>query len=142
MFFCIQHLLQDLIAEDPSRSMFIPVILSSDKTIVSIATGHNQYWPVYMSISNIHNNVQRTHRNGLVLLRFLTILTSESYILIIFISLINKDCWLANKKTRDNAHFCKFRCQLLHSSLTKILESLKPGMTIPEVVHCPDGHFR
>ena len=23
-----------------------------------------------------------------------------------------------------------------------MLESLKPGMTIPEVVRCPDGHFR
>lgn len=24
----------------------------------------------------------------------------------------------------------------------KILKSLKPGLTIPEVVHCPDSHFR
>jgi hypothetical protein len=24
----------------------------------------------------------------------------------------------------------------------KILKTLKPGMTIPEVVHFPDGHFR
>jgi hypothetical protein len=23
-----------------------------------------------------------------------------------------------------------------------MLESLKPGMTTPEVVRCPDGHFR
>jgi hypothetical protein len=60
---------------------------------------------------------------------------------ILFISLIDEDSRLANQKSRDDVHFRKFRRQLLHSSLAKILESLKPGMTIPEVVRCPDGHF-
>lgn len=71
--------MQDLIAEDPDTigSMFVPIILGSDKTTVSVATGHNQYWPVYMSIGNIHNNVRRAHRNGLVLLGFLAIPKSE-----------------------------------------------------------------
>jgi len=49
---------------------------------------------------------------------------------------------LATNETRDDADFRKFRRQLLHSSLAKILESLKPGMTTPEVVRFPDGHFR
>jgi hypothetical protein len=66
--------------------MFIPIILGSDKTTVSVATGHNQYWPVYMSIGNIHNNVRRAHRNGLVLLGFLAIPTSASYIPIIHLA--------------------------------------------------------
>ena len=57
--------------------MFVPIILGSDKTTVSVATGHNQYWPVYMSIGNIHNNVRRAHRNGLVLLGFLAIPASK-----------------------------------------------------------------
>ena len=57
--------------------MFVPIILGSDKTTVSVATGHNQYWPVYMSIGNIHNNVRHAHRNGLVLLGFLAIPTSK-----------------------------------------------------------------
>jgi hypothetical protein len=43
---------------------------------------------------------------------------------------------------RDDASFHKFHHQLLYSSLAKILESFKPGMTTPEVVHFPDGHFR
>ena len=38
---------------DNRGSMFIPIILGSDKTIVSFATGHNKYWPVYISIGNI-----------------------------------------------------------------------------------------
>jgi len=39
-------------------------------------------------------------------------------------------------------NFRKFRHQLLHSSLAKMLDSLKPAMTKPEAVRCPDGHFR
>ena len=49
---------------------------------------------------------------------------------------------LASHEICDDAGFHKFCCQLLHSSLAKILESLKPGMTTPEVVCFPDGHFR
>ena len=30
--------------------MLVPIILGSDKTTVSVATGHNEYWPVYLSI--------------------------------------------------------------------------------------------
>ncbi|KAF8224104.1 hypothetical protein L208DRAFT_1513386 [Tricholoma matsutake] len=115
----------DIIAEDPETHgvVFCPIIFGSDKTTVSVATGHNEYWPVYLSIGNIHNNVRRAHRNGVVLLGFLAIPKSTH-------------------EFRDDASFHKFHHQLLHSSLAKILESLKPGMTMPEVVHFPDGHFR
>jgi hypothetical protein len=49
---------------------------------------------------------------------------------------------IANNENRNDADFRKFRRQLLHSSLAKILESLKPFMTEPEIVCCADGHFR
>jgi hypothetical protein len=49
---------------------------------------------------------------------------------------------LAGHEFRDDASFRKFHRQLLHSSLAKILESLKPGMTTPEIIRFPDGHFR
>lgn len=39
-------------------------------------------------------------------------------------------------------NFRKFRRQLFHTSLQTILESLKPGMTSPEIVRYADGHFR
>ena len=66
---------QDIIAEDPENhgAMFVPVILGSDKTTVSVATGHTEYWPIYGSIGNIHNNVRRAHGAGLVLVGFLSI---------------------------------------------------------------------
>jgi hypothetical protein len=49
---------------------------------------------------------------------------------------------LASNEFGNDAAFRKFRRQLLHSSLAKVLESLKTGMTIPEVVRFPDHHFR
>ena len=53
--------------------MFIPIILGSNKTTVSVATGQNDYWPVYLSVGNVHNHVRRAHRNAVVLLGFLPI---------------------------------------------------------------------
>jgi hypothetical protein len=68
-----------MIAKDPETvgSMLVPIILGSDKTTVSVATGNNEYYPLYLSIGNIHNNVRRAHRNGLVLLAFLAIPKSD-----------------------------------------------------------------
>lgn len=52
--------LQDKIAEDPQThgAMLVPIILGSDKTTVSVATGNNEYHPLYMSIGCVHNNVR------------------------------------------------------------------------------------
>ena len=71
--------LQDKIAKDWNThgAMIVPIIYGSDKTTVSVATGNNEYWPVYISIGNIHNNVWRAHQDGLVLLRFLPIPKSK-----------------------------------------------------------------
>ncbi|KAF9218202.1 hypothetical protein BS17DRAFT_811782 [Gyrodon lividus] len=62
----------DRIAVDPSMhgSTFVPIILGSNKTTVSVATGQNDYWPVYLSIGNTHNNVWHAHRNAVELLAF------------------------------------------------------------------------
>jgi len=115
----------NIIAEDPEThgSVFCPIILGSDKTTVSVGTGDNAYWPIYLSIGNIHNNLRRAHRNGVVLLGFLAIPK-------------------ANHEFRDEVAFRKFRRQILQSLLAKILETLKPGMTTPEVVRFADDHFR
>jgi Plavaka transposase len=37
--------------------MFVLVILGSDKTTVSVATGQNEFHPIYLSIGNIWNNI-------------------------------------------------------------------------------------
>ena len=66
---------QDILAEDPAMhsTMVVPIILGSDKTTVSVATGQNDYYPLYLSIGNIHNNTHHAHWNGLILLAFLAI---------------------------------------------------------------------
>ncbi|KAF8258733.1 hypothetical protein EI94DRAFT_1753752 [Lactarius quietus] len=96
-------LTSDIIAEDPEThgSMFVPVILGSNKTTVSVATGQNEYYPLYASIGNIHN-----HRH------------------------------------EDSVEFCKFCCQLFHTSLTHILRSLKPWMSKPRITCSADSHLR
>ncbi|KAF9218822.1 hypothetical protein BS17DRAFT_863841 [Gyrodon lividus] len=92
-------------------------------TTVSVATGNNEYYPLYLSIGNVRNNVRRAHRDALVLIGFLAIRKTT-------------------KEHASDAAFCKFRRQLFHSSLSAILQPLKPAMTMPEVVKFGDGHFR
>ena len=50
--------------------------------------------------------------------------------------------FVADKAHTNDAKFRKFRRQLFHSSLSKNFETLKPGMTTPEILRCFDGHFR
>ncbi|KAG1797820.1 uncharacterized protein HD556DRAFT_1306412 [Suillus plorans] len=54
------------IADDPDHhsAMFVPVVLGSDKTTVSIATGQNDYYLLYVSASNLHNNICHAHRES------------------------------------------------------------------------------
>jgi Plavaka transposase len=70
----------DLIAQNPEThgAMLVPIVLGSDKTTVSVATGQNEYYPLYMSIGNVRNNVRRAHGNAVVLLGLLAIPKSTS----------------------------------------------------------------
>ncbi|EIW76871.1 hypothetical protein CONPUDRAFT_158023 [Coniophora puteana RWD-64-598 SS2] len=115
----------DEIAANPGTDgcTFVPIILGSDKTTVSVATGQTEYYPLYLSIGNVHNNIRRAHSNAVDLIGFLSIpKTNQSF-------------------TGDPVfrHFCR---QLYHSSLSRILQSLRPGMTTYEVVRFGDGYFR
>ncbi|KAI0693039.1 hypothetical protein C8T65DRAFT_586080 [Cerioporus squamosus] len=104
-------------------SSFVPIILGSDKTTVSVATGQNDYYPLYLSIGNVHNNVRRAHRNAVAVIAFLAIPKTT-------------------RQHADCAEFRKFRRQLFQSSLSRILLSLRRGMKKPEIVRCGDNHFR
>ena len=54
-------------------AIFIPIILGSDKTTVSVATGQHEYHPIYLSIGNVRNHIRRAHKDALVLIGFLPI---------------------------------------------------------------------
>ncbi|KIK81742.1 hypothetical protein PAXRUDRAFT_15073 [Paxillus rubicundulus Ve08.2h10] len=107
----------DIISEDERTdgSTFVPIILGSNKTTMSVATGNNEYYPLYLPIGSIWNNVRCAHQDALVLVRFPAIPKTI-------------------KEHALDTTFRKFRQQLFHSSLSVILQPLKPGMTTPEVV--------
>ena len=68
-----------MIAKDPAvhGSTLVPILLGSDKTIASIGTGHVEYYPLYLSIGNLHNGARRAHARGVVVIGFLAIPTCE-----------------------------------------------------------------
>ncbi|KAJ7797100.1 hypothetical protein B0H14DRAFT_3549113 [Mycena olivaceomarginata] len=115
----------DNIAADPEchGAMFVPGVLGSDKTTVSVDTGNTEFYPFYGGVGNVHNGARRAHREALSVMAFLSI----------------------PKTTRQFAkskEFRKFRRQLFHSSIARILQPLKPYMTKPRITRCADGHFR
>lgn len=61
----------------------MPVILGSDKTTVSVATGANDYYPLYVSIGNVRNNVRRAHRDAVAIIGFLAMPKSKFHAIII-----------------------------------------------------------
>ncbi|KAI5999674.1 hypothetical protein EDD15DRAFT_2386398 [Pisolithus albus] len=114
-----------ILSDDPTTAgaTLVPVILGSDKTTVSVATGQTDYYPLYLSIGNVRNTVRRAHRNAMVLIAFLAM----------------------PKTTREHAGtpaFRNFKRQLFHSSLTRILHSLRRPMKIPETVLFGDNYYR
>ncbi|KAL7283046.1 hypothetical protein ACG7TL_002470 [Trametes sanguinea] len=115
----------DKISEDVQchGSMLVPIVLGADKTTVSVATGHQEFHLVYMSLGNIHNDMRRAHRESVVPIAFLPIPTTAHE-------------WEHDEEYRV------FKKWLYHGSLAKILEPLRPGMTTPHVMRCPDGHYR
>ncbi|KAJ7213376.1 hypothetical protein GGX14DRAFT_534177 [Mycena pura] len=115
----------DIIAQDPSThgSVFVPVISGSDKTTTSVATGQNDFYPLYLTNGLVHNTVRRAHRNAVSLIGFLATPKSD-------------------REHQNSADFRTFRRQLFHASLEHIFSSLKPGMTTPEVALFGDGHYR
>ena len=70
--------------------MFVPIILGSDKTTVSIATGNNEYYPLYISTGNVHNGIRCAHGEAISLLGFLSIPKSKSLRLYYIIFLTSK----------------------------------------------------
>ncbi|KAJ7701665.1 hypothetical protein B0H14DRAFT_3649620 [Mycena olivaceomarginata] len=108
----------DKIAEDPNTrgAMYVPSVLGSDKTTVSVGTGNTEFYPLYGGVRNLFK-LNPAHSSRWSLNHGLSFYS-------------------------QNIAFRKFRRQLFHSSLARILEPLKPHMTVLRVTRCADGHFR
>ena len=88
--------------------MFCPVILGSDKTTVSVATGQNEYYPLYASAAVIQNHVRRAHRNGLALIGFLSIPKSKLQPINIFMYLFKTFCIQRKETNKIVSTFADF----------------------------------
>jgi len=119
--------------------MLVPLLLGSDKTLASNATGQNEFHPLYFSPGNVKNSVRCAHCDALVPIGFLAIPKSISSVAR---SLALSYIIPGTRKDGTSQLFCLFRCQLMHELLKVILSSLKPFMTKPDIVKCPDGHYR
>ena len=119
--------------------MLVPIILGSDKTTVLVATGQTDYYPLYLSIGNVRNTVCRAHRNAVALIGFLAMPKSKLYLFDFMQLLIHL---LATREHANTPAFRKFKKQLFHSSLSRILDSLRPAMKNPETVLCGDDYYR
>ncbi|KAJ7241483.1 hypothetical protein B0H12DRAFT_1236970 [Mycena haematopus] len=115
----------DIIAQNPDNlgCAFVPVVGGSDKTTVSVATGHQEYHPVYASPGILTGPARRAHGNGVLPVAFLVIPKTS-------------------KKHRTKPEYQRFCRQMYHASLALVYQPLKPFMETPEVVRCPDGHWR
>jgi len=121
--------------------MLIPVVSGEDKTTVSVATGHQEYHPVYVSPGNISNVARRSHGDGVLPVAFLPIAKC----------LLSIQCqghsesltqFPGSKRQRKKQAFKTFQRQLYHACLELVFSPLKPYMEEPTIVKCPDGHFR
>jgi hypothetical protein len=121
--------------------MLVGVISGSDKTVASVATGHQEFHPVYIGPGNVGNSTRRAHGIGFLPCAFLPIpkgiLLDFSSIRMLILSSLQ-----ASESERKTVAFQQFCRQLYHSCLAYIYSPLRPAMSTPEVVRCPDGHFR
>ncbi|KAI6014199.1 hypothetical protein EDC04DRAFT_2609066 [Pisolithus marmoratus] len=103
------------LSKDPDNhgAMFVPIILGSDKTTVSVATGNNEYYPLYISAGNVHNGMRHAHGEAVSLLGFLSIPETD-------------------KEFEADPEFCTFQRHLFHTSLEAIFHAMHPAMIKPQ----------
>ena len=70
---------QDALAANQRNhgAAFCAAAIGSDKTTVSVATGQNEYYPLYLTNGNVTNSMRRAHRNAITLIGFLAIPKSK-----------------------------------------------------------------
>jgi hypothetical protein len=56
--------------------MVVPIVAGSNKTTVSVATGHQEYHPVYMLPGNLTNMARHGHESSVLPVAFLPIAKS------------------------------------------------------------------
>ncbi|KAJ7752964.1 hypothetical protein B0H16DRAFT_1836111 [Mycena metata] len=106
----------------PPGSTIAPLILSSDKTMLSNFRGDNSAWPVYLTIGNISKEKRRE-------------VSSNATVLIGYLPIPKFDCF--DKNTRSLAKY-----RLFHRCMGIIMESLVAAGTSGQKMVCADSLVR
>ena len=126
--------------------MLVAAVGGSDKTTVSVATGHQEYHPVYVSPANLTNTARRAHGHGVLPLAFLPIPKGTAQLQILLSCLrssnIEQILLLVGKAQRNDPRLQRFQRELYHACLEYVYSPLKPYMEKWKVVKCPDGMYR
>ena len=97
--------------------MVIPIILGSDKTMLSTLSGDKSAWPVYFSVGNLTKAKRRSpNTNGLILIGLLPRIPH-----------------------RAKSHTQK---RVYHTALREILRPLEAPEREGITIRCADGHTR
>ncbi|KAI6156715.1 hypothetical protein BKA82DRAFT_4009271 [Pisolithus tinctorius] len=103
----------------PASAMVAPVILSSDKTSLSMFSGDKKAWPVYLTIGNISKDVRQQ-------------VSAHATTLIGYLPISKLECF--EKKTRSLAGY-----RLFHHAMSLLLRPLGDTGRNGEVMICADG---
>ncbi|KAJ7880806.1 hypothetical protein B0H14DRAFT_3082687 [Mycena olivaceomarginata] len=87
-------------------------------SLVAVVAGSDK-----TTVCNLTGPARHAHGNGLLPIAFLAIPKTS-------------------KKHRSKPAYQKFCRQMYHASLALIYQPLRPFMETPDIVRCPDGHFR
>ncbi|KAI6009336.1 hypothetical protein BKA83DRAFT_4467974 [Pisolithus microcarpus] len=112
----------DMQGKLPVGAMVAPVILSSDKTSLSVFSGDKKAWPVYLTIGNISKDIRRqVSRHATILIGYLPVSKLKCF--------EKKTCSLA-------------RYRLFHHAMSLLLRPLVDTGHNGKVMVCADGCLR
>lgn len=121
--------------------MLGPLVMGADQTTVSVATGNTEFHPLYFGLLNPSNQMRRAHRDTMLPVAFLAIPKGAPTDTRPKIAILSRLLSVA-REDENTDEFRLFKKLLYHGSIAHILKPLRPTMTTPEVIMCPDGHYR
>jgi hypothetical protein len=135
------NIIQERLAQDPKFDdcTLVPVIWGADKTVASVATGHSDFYPLYMSNGIIHNDMRRAHIDGLDVVALLPIPKCEPPPSCRRTTL---NCTKGGREFEKTVAYRKFIRQMYHTARSEIYQSLLSSMENPELVLFPDDFYR